>query len=110
MHSPEEFQRIRDHQANGMGGLPLVGDPDAVAQGLARLADLGLRGIAVSFVNYLDELSVFLRRGVAAPGPFRVARRPANARRRRAVRVLPTEVRGRRSTARYDDGRTANGS
>jgi hypothetical protein len=30
MHSPEEFQRIRDHQANGMGGLPLVGGPDMV--------------------------------------------------------------------------------
>jgi alkanesulfonate monooxygenase SsuD/methylene tetrahydromethanopterin reductase-like flavin-dependent oxidoreductase (luciferase family) len=26
-HSPEEFQRIRNHQTNGMGGLPLVGDP-----------------------------------------------------------------------------------
>ena len=58
-HSPEEFQRIRDHQANGMGGLPLVGDPDAVARDIARLAELGLRGIAVSFVNYLDELPYF---------------------------------------------------
>src|ERR1700736_1650366 len=26
-HAPGEFRRIRDHQANGMGGLPLVGDP-----------------------------------------------------------------------------------
>ena len=58
-HSPKEFQRIRNHQANGMGGLPLVGDPDAVAQDMARLAALGLRGIAVSFVNYLDELPFF---------------------------------------------------
>ena len=58
-HSPEEFQRIRDHQANGMGGLPLVGDPDGVAQEMARLAALGLSGIAVSFVNYLDELPYF---------------------------------------------------
>ena len=58
-YSPDEFQRIRDHQANGMGGLPLVGDPDAVARDLARLAALGLKGIAVSFVNYLDELPYF---------------------------------------------------
>ena len=58
-HSPEEFQRIRDHQANGMGGLPLVGDPDMVARDMARLAELGLKGIAVSFVNYLDELPYF---------------------------------------------------
>ena len=58
-HAPEEFQRIRDHQANGMGGLPLIGDPDEVARELARLAALGLSGIAVSFVNYLDELPYF---------------------------------------------------
>ena len=58
-HSPEEFQRIRNHQANGMGGLPLVGDPDSVARDMERLAALGLRGIAVSFVNYLDELPYF---------------------------------------------------
>jgi alkanesulfonate monooxygenase SsuD/methylene tetrahydromethanopterin reductase-like flavin-dependent oxidoreductase (luciferase family) len=58
-HAPEEFQRIRDHQANGMGGLPLVGDPDGVARELARLAALGLSGIAISFVNYLDELPYF---------------------------------------------------
>jgi dimethylsulfone monooxygenase len=58
-HSSEEFQRIRNHQANGMGGLPLVGDPDSVARDLARLTALGLRGIAVSFVNYLDELPYF---------------------------------------------------
>jgi alkanesulfonate monooxygenase SsuD/methylene tetrahydromethanopterin reductase-like flavin-dependent oxidoreductase (luciferase family) len=59
MHSPEQFQRIRNHQANGMGGLPLVGDPDSVAQEMARLAAVGLNGIAVSFVNYLDELPYF---------------------------------------------------
>jgi dimethylsulfone monooxygenase len=58
-HPPDEFRRIRNHQANGMGGLPLVGDPDLVAQELARLAALGLKGIAVSFVNYLDELPYF---------------------------------------------------
>jgi dimethylsulfone monooxygenase len=58
-HSPEEFRRIRDHQANGMGGLPLVGDPDAVARELAHLAATGLSGIAISFVNYLDELPYF---------------------------------------------------
>jgi alkanesulfonate monooxygenase SsuD/methylene tetrahydromethanopterin reductase-like flavin-dependent oxidoreductase (luciferase family) len=42
-----------------MGGLPLIGDPDAVARDIARLAELGLKGIAVSFVNYLDELPYF---------------------------------------------------
>jgi FMNH2-dependent dimethyl sulfone monooxygenase len=58
-YAPEEFRRIRAHQANGMGGLPLVGDPDQVARELTQLAALGLKGIAVSFVNYLDELPYF---------------------------------------------------
>jgi FMNH2-dependent dimethyl sulfone monooxygenase len=58
-HAPEEFRRLRAHQANGMGGLPLVGDPDTVARDIARLAAAGLKGIAVSFVNYLDELPYF---------------------------------------------------
>ena len=42
-----------------MGGLPLIGDPDEVARELARLAALGLGGIAVSFVDSLDELPYF---------------------------------------------------
>jgi alkanesulfonate monooxygenase SsuD/methylene tetrahydromethanopterin reductase-like flavin-dependent oxidoreductase (luciferase family) len=58
-YTPNEFRRIREHQANGMGGLPLVDDPDAVARELAQLAAAGLTGIAVSFVNYLDELPYF---------------------------------------------------
>ena len=58
-HGPQEFARLRNHQANGMGGLPLVGDPDTVAQTMARLAAAGLTGIAVSFVNYVDELPYF---------------------------------------------------
>jgi dimethylsulfone monooxygenase len=58
-HAAAEFRRLREHQANGMGGLPLVGDPDMVAGGLADLCAAGLTGIAVSFVNYLDELPYF---------------------------------------------------
>jgi len=36
-----------------------LGDPDSVARDIAQLAGLGFRGIAVSFVNYLDELPYF---------------------------------------------------
>src|SRR4029077_17774968 len=39
MHGAEEFQRLRNHQANGMGGLPLIGDPDMVATQMARLSE-----------------------------------------------------------------------
>jgi dimethylsulfone monooxygenase len=56
---PDDFEERRRHQANGMGGMPVVGDPDHVASELAALAKAGARGIALSFVNYLDEVPYF---------------------------------------------------
>ncbi len=56
---PEDFDERRAYQANGMGGLPIVGDPDQVAGELMQLGAAGARGIALSFVNYLDELPNF---------------------------------------------------
>lgn len=55
----EAFERRRRHQAHGMGGIPIVGDPDTVAADIARMAKAGIRGIGVSFVNYLEELPYF---------------------------------------------------
>jgi alkanesulfonate monooxygenase SsuD/methylene tetrahydromethanopterin reductase-like flavin-dependent oxidoreductase (luciferase family) len=56
---PDDFEERRAHQANGMGGVPIVGDPDDVAGELASLSAAGARGIAVSFVNYIEELPFF---------------------------------------------------
>jgi FMNH2-dependent dimethyl sulfone monooxygenase len=56
---PDDFEERRHHQANGMGGLPIVGDPDTVTRELAQIAAAGAKGIALSFVNYLDELPFF---------------------------------------------------
>jgi dimethylsulfone monooxygenase len=56
---PDDFEERRRHQANGMGGMPVVGDPDHVASELAALAKAGACGIALSFVNYLDEVPYF---------------------------------------------------
>ena len=58
-YPPDDFERLRNEQANGMGGLPIVGDPDFVAGELATLSAAGLTGIGVSFVNYVDELPYF---------------------------------------------------
>ncbi len=55
----DEFKRRRAHQAHGMGGIPIVGDPDHVAATIGRMSEAGLRGIGVSFVNYLEELPFF---------------------------------------------------
>jgi alkanesulfonate monooxygenase SsuD/methylene tetrahydromethanopterin reductase-like flavin-dependent oxidoreductase (luciferase family) len=56
---PHDFEERRLHQANGMGGVPVTGDPDTVARELANLAAAGARGIAMSFVNFTDELPYF---------------------------------------------------
>jgi alkanesulfonate monooxygenase SsuD/methylene tetrahydromethanopterin reductase-like flavin-dependent oxidoreductase (luciferase family) len=55
----EKFAQIRTGYAQGMGGLPIVGDPDHVATHLIDLSQAGLTGIAVSLVNYIDELPFF---------------------------------------------------
>ena len=55
----EEFERRRRHQANGMGGIPIIGQPDSVARKLADLSRAGMRGIGVSFVNHAAELPYF---------------------------------------------------
>ncbi len=56
---PDEFQKHRYHTANGLGGLPVIGNPDTVAHMLGELVTAGLTGIAVSFVNYAEELPFF---------------------------------------------------
>jgi FMNH2-dependent dimethyl sulfone monooxygenase len=56
---PDDFIALRNHAANGMGGLPIMGDPDTVAAELGKLAAAGFTGIGISLVNYLDELPYF---------------------------------------------------
>ena len=55
----EAYELRRRQYALGMGGVPIVGDPDHVANELAKLAEAGLRGIAISMVNYAEELPFF---------------------------------------------------
>ena len=71
----QEYLTQRSHYAQGMGGLPIVGDPDHVAQQLIDLSKAGLTGVALSLVNYTEELPFFCdevmprleRAGVRAP-------------------------------------------
>jgi dimethylsulfone monooxygenase len=58
-HDAAELKRIRDNFANGLGGYPIVGDPEHVAAELAALSAGGFTGVGVSFVNYLEELPYF---------------------------------------------------
>jgi len=56
----QDYITQRSQYAQGMGGLPIVGDPDHVATQIADLSKPGLTGIAISLVNYLDELPYFV--------------------------------------------------
>jgi alkanesulfonate monooxygenase SsuD/methylene tetrahydromethanopterin reductase-like flavin-dependent oxidoreductase (luciferase family) len=57
---PEEYVAKRRYfAANAIGGFPFVGTPDRVADELAIISRSGMRGIALSFVNYLLELPYF---------------------------------------------------
>jgi FMNH2-dependent dimethyl sulfone monooxygenase len=58
--SAEEFEAKRRYFAgNGIGGYPFVGTPDKISVELANLSHAGVRGIAISFVNYLSEFPLF---------------------------------------------------
>jgi FMNH2-dependent dimethyl sulfone monooxygenase len=45
--------------SRAIGGYPFVGSPDRIAEELADLSRGGVRGIGVSFINYLDEVPFF---------------------------------------------------
>jgi dimethylsulfone monooxygenase len=57
---PEEYYAKRRYFAsNAVGGYPFVGTPDKVAEELATISQAGVRGIGLSFVNYLAEVPYF---------------------------------------------------
>ena len=45
--------------SHSIGGYPFVGTPDRIAEELAIVSRAGVRGIALSFVNYVEELPLF---------------------------------------------------
>ena len=56
----EEYETKRRYfAANAIGGYPYIGTPDRIAAELANISRAGMRGIAISFVNYLNELPYF---------------------------------------------------
>ncbi len=42
------------------GAFPIVGTPDDVAAEMIRMADAGLAGTSIAFLNYLDEMPFFI--------------------------------------------------
>ena len=58
--APKNTKKKRRYfAANAIGGYPFVGTPDRVAEELAMIGQAGVRGIGLSFVNYLAEVPYF---------------------------------------------------
>lgn len=57
--SPEMLSMFRNRFAGGHGSIPLIGDPDTVAAGIAALHKAGFGGMTLAFLNYADELPYF---------------------------------------------------
>ncbi len=55
-----EYEKKRRYfAANAIGGYPFVGTPDRIAEELAIISQAGVRGIGLSFVNFLAEVPYF---------------------------------------------------
>jgi alkanesulfonate monooxygenase SsuD/methylene tetrahydromethanopterin reductase-like flavin-dependent oxidoreductase (luciferase family) len=73
----DEYEKKRRYFAShAIGGYPFVGTPDRVADELEAISRAGVRGIALSFINYLDELPYFC--GEVLPRLTRLGVRMAN--------------------------------
>ncbi|KAA0700790.1 LLM class flavin-dependent oxidoreductase [Neorhizobium sp. P12A] len=61
-HDRDAYDRYRQRFAGGAGSYPLIGTPDKIAAEMIAIAEQGYAGIALSFVNYTQELPYFCDR------------------------------------------------
>jgi len=78
--SEAERRRFHLRAATANGATPIVGDPDSVADQLAKLSDAGANAVAIGLPNYLNDLPIFVEevlprleaRGYRVPSPRKV--------------------------------------
>ena len=61
-HDARAYDLYRQRFAGGAGSYPLIGTPDMIAEAMMAIAAEGYDGIALSFVNYTQELPYFCDR------------------------------------------------
>ena len=61
-HDVTAYDRYRKRFAGGAGSYPLVGTPEKIVGEMAAISAKGYAGIALSFVNYTQELPFFCDR------------------------------------------------
>ena len=59
--SPELLQTLKMHFIAGWGGYPLIGSREQIVDGFAKLSDIGLDGVVVSWPRYIDDMRWFQR-------------------------------------------------
>jgi alkanesulfonate monooxygenase SsuD/methylene tetrahydromethanopterin reductase-like flavin-dependent oxidoreductase (luciferase family) len=59
-HDPEAYRLHRKRFVGGAGTYPLIGTPQRIVDELIAISEVGFAGVALSFVNYRDELPYFL--------------------------------------------------
>ena len=55
----EKLRALSERMVSGTGTFPVIGDPDTVAATFKSLSDAGLDGMAIGFVNYLNDFPLF---------------------------------------------------
>ena len=58
-HDATAYERYRQRFAGGAGTFPLIGTAETIATEMLAIAEQGYDGIALSFVNYTQELPYF---------------------------------------------------
>lgn len=59
-HDPEAYRLHRKRFAGGAGCYPLLGTPERIAEEMIKMHQVGFAGVAMSFVNYKNELPYFI--------------------------------------------------
>ncbi len=59
-HDPAAYRLHRKRFVGGAGTFPLIGTPQHIAAQMVRISDAGFAGLALSFVNYREELPYFI--------------------------------------------------
>jgi FMNH2-dependent dimethyl sulfone monooxygenase len=61
---PEYALKMQRELIAGWGGTPLVGTPEQIVDQLARMSEIGVSGVALTWVNYADGVDQFIEQVV----------------------------------------------
>jgi dimethylsulfone monooxygenase len=57
--NPDMIKAMKEHFIAGWGGYPLIGTPEQIVDGFAKLVDIGLDGTLLSWAQYEAGMRAF---------------------------------------------------